>query len=214
MFEAMKAAIFDMDGTLIDSMGEWRKLNVSFLSEHGITPSADEEAELYAMSGMMAAAYVRDHFGVDTDYSQLLARSTRMMEPVYRAGVPLKPGAFGYLKRLHAQGVKCVVATATPANLALLALNKLGLVSHLDYIFSTDMIGGGKSDPAFYDRLCAMIGEKKEDCVMFEDALYAMRGACSAGLGVIGVTDGTNRHDREAIHAICDRVIDSFDELD
>ena len=214
MFEAMKAAIFDMDGTLIDSMSEWRKLNVSFLSEHGITPTADEEAELYAMSGMMAAAYVREHFGVDTDYSRLVERSTRMMEPVYRAGVPLKPGAAAYVKRLRAQGVKCVVATATPARLALLALNRLGLTSDLDYIFSTDMVGGGKSDPAFYDRLCDMIGEKKEDCVMFEDALYAMRGARAAGLGVIGITDGTNRHDREAIYAICDRVIDSYDELD
>lgn len=214
MLNAMKAAIFDMDGTLIDSMGEWRKLNISFLTGHGITPTADEEAELYAMSGVMAAAYVRDHFGVDTDYSQLLERSTRMMEPVYRTGVPFKPGAAQYVKRLHDRGVKCVVATATPANLALLALNRLGLVSDLDYIFSTDMVGGGKSDPAFYDRLCAMIGEKKEDCVMFEDALYAMRGARAAGLGVIGVTDGTNRHDREAIVALCDRVIDSYDELD
>ena len=59
-----------------------------------------------------------------------------------------------------------------------------------------------------------MIGAKKENCVMFEDALYAMRGARAAGLGVIGITDGTNRHDREAIYATCDRVIDSFDELD
>jgi len=118
------------------------------------------------------------------------------------------------LKRLRTRGVRCVVATATPANLALLALNRLNLISDLDYIFSTDMIGGGKSDPAFYDRLCAMIGAEKEGCVMFEDALYAMRGAREAGLGVIGITDGTNRLDREAIHAVCDRVIDSFDELD
>ena len=58
-----------------------------------------------------------------------------------------------------------------------------------------------------------MIGEEKRDCVMFEDALYAMRGARSAGLGVIGITDPTNLHDREAIRAVCDRVIDSYDEL-
>ena len=213
MFETMKTAIFDMDGTLIDSMNEWRKLNVSFLGEHGIIPTLEEEAELYAMSGTMAAAYIREHYGVDTDYSHLVARSTQMMEPVYRRGVPLKPGALSYLRRLRARGVRCVVATATPANLALLALNRLNLVSELDYIFSTDMVGGGKSDPAFYDRLLAMIGAQKEGCVMFEDALYAMKGARAAGLGVVGITDGTNLHDRQAIIEICDRVIDSYDEL-
>ena len=136
------------------------------------------------------------------------------MEPAYRAGIPLKPGAGAYLKRLRERGIKCVIATATPSRLMMIALNRISLVSDLDYIFSTDMIGGNKSDPAFYDRLCAMIGEKKEDCVMFEDALYAMQGARQAGLGVVGITDDTNERDRAAIIKTCDVVIDSFDELE
>jgi len=118
------------------------------------------------------------------------------------------------LKRLGARGVKRVICTATPAHLALIALNKADAVRDLDYIFSTEMIGGSKQDAEFYDRLCAFLGEKKEDCVMFEDALYAMKGARAAGLGVVGVTDDTNERDREAIRAVCDRVIDSFDELE
>ena len=58
-----------------------------------------------------------------------------------------------------------------------------------------------------------IIGVPKEDCVMFEDSLYAMQGARNAGLGVVGITDATNARDREAIRACCDAVIDSFDEL-
>ena len=214
MLEGMKAAIFDMDGTLIDSMGEWRKLNCSFVRDHGIELTPEQEKDLYSMSGMMVVNYVREKFGIEAKFDTLLERSARLMEPAYTAGVPLKPGAGAYLKRLRARGVKCVLCTATPSRLALIALNRMQLVSDLDFIFSTDMTGGSKGDPAFFDRLCALIGEKKEDCVMFEDALYAMQGARAAGLGVIGITDATNEPDREAIRAVCDRVIDSYDELD
>ncbi|MGN0773317.1 MAG: HAD family hydrolase [Candidatus Ventricola sp.] len=213
MLESMKAAIFDMDGTLIDSMGEWRKLNCSFVRDHGVELTPEQEKDLYSMSGMMVVNYVREKFGIQVEFDTLLERSTVLMEPAYRAGVPLKPGAGAYLKRLRARGVKCVLCTATPSRLALIALNRMGLVSDLDFIFSTDMTGGSKGDPAFFDRLCALIGEKKEDCVMFEDALYAMQGARVAGLGVIGITDATNEPDREKIRAVCDRVIDSYDEL-
>ena len=214
MLERMKAAIFDMDGTLLDSMSEWRKLNCSFVRDQGIELTPEQEKDLLSMSGMMVVEYVRERFGIEVPFSALLERSSRLMEPAYRRGLGPKDGALRYLERLRARGVKCVICTATPSRLMMIALNKAGLVPNLDYIYSTDMLSGSKADPAFYDTLCALIGESKEDCVMFEDALYAMRGARSAGLGVVGVTDATNELDRAAIREICDVVIDSFDELE
>ena len=211
--QRMKVAIFDMDGTLLDSMSEWRRLNISFIREAGVEVTPELQKDLYSMSGMMAVEYIKDRLGVDVPFSLLLERSSRQMEEPYRRGLPLKPGARDYLQRLGARGVKRVICTATPAHLAMIALNKADMVKDLDYIFSTEMIGGSKSDPAFYDRLCAFLGVNKEECVMFEDALYAMKGARAAGLGVVGVTDDTNERDREAIKAVCDVVIDSFDEL-
>lgn len=211
--DTMKAAIFDMDGTLLDSMSEWRKLNSAFIRAQGITPTPQQEDDLFSLSGTMVIAYMREQFGITSDFDTLSGIACQAMEPVYAAGVPPKPGAAAYLKRLRARGVKCVIATATPANLALIALNKAGLVGDLDYIYSVDMVGGQKSEIPFYERLCGLIGEKREDCVMFEDSLYAMRGARAAGLGVVGITDRTNTRDREAISAVCDQVIDSFDEL-
>ena len=214
MLDGMKAAIFDMDGTLLDSMSEWRKLNCSFVREQGIELTPEQEKDLLSMSGMMVVEYVKERFGIETPFSTLLDRSSRLMEQPYRTGLPPKAGAIAYLARLRARGVKTVICTATPSRLMMIALNRANLISNLDYIFSTDMLGGSKADPAFYDQLCALIGEKKEDCVMFEDALFAMRGARGAGLGVVGITDETNLRDRGAIREVCDVVIDSFDELE
>ena len=194
-------------------MNEWRKLNCSFVREQGIEMTAEQENDLLSMSGMMVVEYVKEHFGIETPFSALLERSSRLMEAPYRRGLPPKDGALAYLARLRARGVKTVICTATPSRLMMIALNKANMIPNLDYIYSTDMLGGSKADPAFYDGLCALIGEKKEDCVMFEDALYAMKGARGAGLGVVGITDETNLRDREAICEVCDVVIDSFDEL-
>ena len=213
MLETMKAAIFDMDGTLLDSMTQWRRMNGAFVREMGIEPTEKQEADMMSMSGTMVVDYFRSEFGVDTDFEALCARACEAMEPVYSGGVPHKPGAAAYLKRLRARGVKCDIATATPARLAMIGLNCANLVSDLDYIFTTDMLNLNKSQNAFFERVSEIIGVPKEDCVMFEDSLYAMRGARNAGLGVVGITDATNARDREAIRACCDAVIDSFDEL-
>jgi len=210
----MKAAIFDMDGTLLDSMLVWRSVNLNFLREQGIEPTPQQEEDILNLSGSMAIGYVKEHFGIEVEFEALLKHSLSLLIPFYRAGAPHKPGALSYLKRLRARGIKTVLATATPARDALMAVNQAGLTPHLDYIFSTEMLGLSKSSVEFYDTLCGLIGEEKGDCVMFEDALYAMRGAKAAGLGVIGITDPTNAHDRAAILEICDRVIDSYDELE
>lgn len=214
MDKGMKAAIFDMDGTLIDSMPPWRALNVEFVRRRGIEPTPEEMADMEGLTGRIAVDYYREHYGIETDFDTLCMEACREMKNAYSAGLPLKPGAAAYLKRLRARGVKCVVCSASPCDLVLIALNRMNLTKDLDLIYSTEIVGGSKGDPAFYDRLCAMIGEKKEDCVMFEDALYAMRGAREAGLGVIGITDATNIRDREEIVRVCDRVIDSYDELE
>ena len=209
----MKTAIFDMDGTLIDSMTQWRQLNIEFVRSHGITPTKAQEEEMFALTGRKAVDYYKETFGIEADFNDLLVKACSGMVEAYRAGMPEKPGAAAYLRRLRERGVRCVVCSASPCNLVLLALNRMNLVRDLDLIYSTELIGGHKGDPAFYDCLCAMIGEKKEDCVMFEDALYAMEGARAAGLGVVGITDDTNRVVRGQMQAICDRVIDSYDEL-
>ena len=100
----MKAAIFDMDGTLLDSMSQWRRLNVEFIRQRGIEPTEEEAVELTQLSGIKAVRYFQEHFGMDCDYDEISDIACRAMEKVYAAGVPEKPGAAAYLRRLGERG--------------------------------------------------------------------------------------------------------------
>ncbi len=212
-WSGVRAAIFDMDGTLVDSMSEWRRLNAKFVRSRGVEPTPEEERELFFLSGFKAVDYVKEHYDIDTSFEELCELSAAEMERIYGEGLPLKPGARALLDRLHARGILCVLATATPARQALVALNRTRLVGRLDYIFSTEMLGGYKGEVSFFEKLCASIGVPPEACVMVEDGLYAMRTAREAGLRVIGITDATNACDREVIAEACDALVDSYDEL-
>lgn len=212
--DAMKTAVFDMDGTVLDSMSQWRVCNIEFIRSRGIEPTAQQRAQMTQMTGRMVVDYYREQFGFETDFDTVCGEAVGKMEAKYLAGLPEKPGALAYLRRLGARGVRRVIATATPEPLARAALERAGLLGALDEVFSVEMIGGSKGEAAFYARLAERLGAELGSMVMFEDAAYAMRGARAAGIPVIGITDATNEADRAAIHALCDAVIDSFDELE
>ena len=109
MLETMKAAIFDMDGTLIDSMTRWREMNGAFVRQMGIIPTEKQEADMMSMSGTMVVDYFKNEFGLETNFDALCVKACEAMEPVYSAGVPHKPGAAAYLTICFI-GIPCITA--------------------------------------------------------------------------------------------------------
>lgn len=213
----MKAAIFDMDGTVLDSMSYWRNLNIEFLTayldECGIAVDDALRQTVMQLTGLQATKFFEERFGLRPDYESLSKQSCDAMRAHYATGLPPKPGIVGYLKHLGRSGTLRVLATATPTELAHFALQKSGLADHFDLVTTTQMIGLDKSAPAFWLRVAALSKTAPEQCTVFEDALYAIEGARKAGIPVIAIADETNVDDRAAILPLSTRLIESYDEL-
>lgn len=210
----MKAAIFDMDGTLVDSMTYWRKVNFDILCDNQIPIPEDLAEDLPVMSAYTAAKiYAQRYPQLGMDTAQMIQEYYRRMRFYYAHEVKAKPGALDYLKQLNQQGIPCCVATATTMEIAEPLLERLGFMPYLQFATCTDDEITDKHDPQFFQIMAERLNVPVQDCAMFEDALYAARSAKTAGCQVIVVDDPTAVRNRNELKALCNRYIMDFREL-
>lgn len=214
----MKAAIFDMDGTLIDSMYYWRTVAVEYLREHGHEPDAALQEELYFTSVRSTPPVMRRHYDIPDSDAELLEFFDRRMIEHYERDVRLKPGADRFIAGLRARGVTCVLATASLRAQAWPLMQRLGIADAFvsggrQLLFCANEMGMTKASDEYYPELCRRIGVKPEDCVMFEDALYSIRTARRAGLRVWAIEDESARRQKAEIMELAERYFTCWDEL-
>lgn len=211
----MKVAMFDMDGTLVDSMQQWRVCNVVHLESFGVKLSDEDRPYIIqASSGVMLFDYVKKRYGIDLDRAKLTEIQRKQMYDTYVKGVPVKPGVIDYLTYLRGRGVKVVLTTATWATHTVLALSQNGLLPYFDAIYTCDVVGCSKAKPEYFDKVSELIGYPKDECVLFEDALYAIRSGRSAGLlGTVALADPTNTLFRDDMQREADIFVETMAEL-
>jgi len=206
-------AVFDLDGTLIDSMGVWARIDMDFLRNRGLTMPRDYTDAVKTMGFAQAAAYTIERFSLPETPEEICREWLLMAREVYASEVRAKPYAREYLTMLRARGVKLGLATASPAALYIPALRRNGLYELFDACVSTDDVGCGKENPAVFLEAARRIGLPPADCVAFEDTLNGVRCAKAAGMRVVGVWDSHSEHDTDAIRGIADGYIMGFFEL-
>ena len=203
-------AIFDMDGTLIDSMGFWRNLASEYLCSKGITQVPDEILrKIKPMTMSESAALFQEVFGLSGDVE---AEMNDMMDEHYRNDIPLKDGVRDYLEMLNEQGVRMCVASATAEQLMESCLSRLGIRDYFAFLLSCETVGAGKSSPLVYHEAAKRLQEKPHEIAVYEDALYAVQTAKNAGYYVIGVYDEGAAKNWEAVTKIADEVIKNWEE--
>ena len=184
-------AIFDMDGTLVDSMGYWQCLEREFLIRKGVTDGLDDILErTKPLTLPEAAAFFSEYCKLDGTPEQLVDEVLSIMEEHYRTDVLLKPGVVAYLDKLKQQGVAMCVASATPPDLVRLCLERLGLEHYFSFLLSCVDVGAGKRQPDVFLEAARRLGAQPGETAVYEDSVYAVRTAHAAGFYVVAIHDG------------------------
>jgi len=200
-----------MDGTLVDSMVYWKRLAAEFLAGRGVVQVPGEIMErIKPMTMTESAALFQREFGLPGTPQSAAAAMNAMMDEHYRSDIPLKSGAGEYLDRLHKNGVRMCVASATAEHLARACLGRLGVLGYFEFVLSCEAVGAGKNSPAVYCAAAQRLGAAPEQAAVYEDALYAVRVAKNAGFYVVGVYDESAAGCWDEICSLADETIRSF----
>ncbi len=208
--ENIKYAIFDADGTLMDSMHIWDTLDGAYLTTHGIIPDEISIFRKYGYNG--AINYMIEHYNLDKTFDEIKADMMKILEYYYYNVATAKPGIKAFLQKLSDNGVKCAVATATDRYLMEPALERNGLLQYFDAVFTTVEVGISKDEPDIFNLARNFLGAD-DDTFIFEDASYAIDTAKRAGYKVIAVEDYSAEKDREHIKETADYYITDYSEV-
>lgn len=210
----LQSAIFDMDGTLLDSMHVWNDLGPNLLRASGIEPRPELREIVRVMTVREGAAYCKEAYGLPQTVDEITARIEGQVEDFYFHQVQAKPGVQKFLSLLKMEGVWMYVATATDRRLAEAALKHAGIDQYFRGLLTCPEVGAGKNDsPEIYEMAMRRLRSNKKDTVVFEDALHAIQTAKNAGFRVAAVYDPSAEEDQAEIRRIADYYIRSFDEM-
>ncbi len=185
----LKGAIFDFDGTIVNSMYIWENIAMDYLRSLGIEPRENLTKVFAKFSLEQAAKYYQEHYGVTLSASEIISGVNEMIRDFYRTKVSLKNGIKEYLKYLHGNDVKMCIATLTDRNIVKETLQRLGISEYFSAVFTCSDFGVGKTSPEIYRTALLHLGTGKEETFVFEDTLFAAQTAKNDGFSVVGILD-------------------------
>lgn len=212
MSQKFSGAIFDLDGTLLDSMGVWSEVDRKFLARRGLSVPKSYVKELAAMSFYNAAIYTINLFSLSEEPQAIMDEWFNLALEEYSFKVKVKPNGIEYLKSLKSQGVKLGVATGLTVGLMEPVLKNNGIYDMFDAICSADNVGCGKGTPEIFLRTAEKIGTEPAGCIVFEDIPQGAKSAKEAGMTVYGVYDKHSEAFQDELKAAADGYITDFSQ--
>lgn len=209
----IKGAIFDIDGTLLDSMPIWENAGARYLATFGIKAKPDLKERLDALSLPEGAIYMQKEYGLSVSAEDILEGVNQVVKDFYYKEAVMKPGAYALVKRLKENGVKLIIATATDKEMAKAALIRNGIWQDFTGMITCEEAGAGKTSPKVFELARQELGTKKEETWVFEDSLYAVQTATEAGFPVCSIYDAYSVGNAKKIQRLSNIYVRDFSEI-
>lgn len=208
-----KAVLFDLDGTLVDSMWVWRNIDIDFLSAIGQELPADLQKCIEGMSFTETAEYFKKRFSIDDDVEDIKKKWNQMAYDKYTSEVKLKKGAKEFLARLKSDNIRIGIASSNSVTLIEGALKAEGVLEYFDAITTGCEAGAGKPAPDIYLLAAKKVGIAPSECLVFEDIPMGIMAGNSAGMTTVAVEDDYSHGMRKEKERLAKYFIEDYTEI-
>ena len=209
----IRAAIFDVDGTLLDSMHVWDTVASDYVKANNMLPADDLDGRIRECCLRDVALIMRDEYGMTKPIEEIEREISNVVKEKYYYTVTLKPGVEALVKGLHDRGVKMCVASASSYDHIEAALKRCGIMQYFTRIFSCVSVGYSKREPEIYNMALEHLGTKPEETIMVDDALYVAKTAGALGIKCVGVYEETMHDHQQALKQAATTYIGDYSEL-
>lgn len=208
-----KGIIFDLDGTLIDSMPIWQDLSYDYLVAQGVEPRPDLRDKVSTMYLDESSRYVVEEYGLSVEPAEVTAYINGMVDDFYIERVPPKADAGSFLRLMKDAGVRMCVATATERRLCEPALRRNGMLGYFDKIFTCAEVGSSKVSGEIFELAFAHLGTKREETLVIEDSLHAVETAHRHGFPVASIYDEAQKKNAALMKELSVRYFREYSEI-
>ena len=213
MLKDKEAVIFDMDGSLVDSMWVWKEIDIAYLGKFHLTIPEDLQRQIEGMSFTETAVYFKERFSLPCTVEEIKADWNQMAWEMYRTRVMPKPGAIDFLEHCKKQNIKLGIATSNSRPIVDMVLKERGIAPYFSCIMTGCEAKKGKPAPDVYLLTAQQMQVVPEKCLVFEDIVSGILAGKAAGMEVCAVEDAYSAYQREEKRKLADYYIQDFREI-